>query len=285
MAGGWWIRVPASSANLGPGFDSFAAALSPSLSLVVRPAASFAVMTDVDGVPRDRSNLVVRAFEHLHPADGLSFEIGSEIPLTGGLGSSAAAIVAGLLAAARIGGRSDVDLLAAATSLEGHPDNVAAALLGGVVVCADGRADRIDPPAGIGAVLLVPEAAVRTAAARAALPHSVPLADAVFNTAHGALLLLGLATGDRDLVARGLVDRLHQPARAHLFPRSYALLGRARELGALGATISGAGPTVLFWCPADGVDDVAATLAYEADGWARVVPATFAAGGASATPI
>jgi homoserine kinase len=288
MAGGWRIRAPASSANLGPGFDCFAAALSLTLELVVRPADEFAVVTSVEGVPRDRSNLVVRAFEHLHPADGLSFEIDSAIPLTGGLGSSAAAIVAGLLAAARIGGGrvvDEADLLAAATALEGHPDNVAAALRGGIVVCADGRAERIDPPADIGAVLLVPDEAVRTAAARAALPQTVPLADAVFNTAHGALLLLGLATGDRDLVARGLVDRLHQPARAHLFPRSHELLGRAGELGALGATISGAGPTVLFWCAADRAADVRARLAAEASGWARVVPATFAADGASATPV
>ena len=252
----------------------------------MRPADAFAVVTDVPDVPRDRSNLVVRAFEHLHPADGLAFEIGSEIPLTGGLGSSAAAIVAGLVAATRIGGAgAEVDLLAAATELEGHPDNVAAALLGGVVVCADGRAHRIDPPADIRAVLLVPDAAVRTAAARAALPQTVPLADAVFNTAHGALLLLGLATGDAGLVARGLVDRLHQPARAHLFPRSHELLARAEELGALGATISGAGPSVLFWCAADRAVDVGRRLTDEAAGWAHVVPARFAAAGASADPL
>ncbi|HEU0317720.1 MAG TPA: homoserine kinase, partial [Solirubrobacteraceae bacterium] len=241
-AAGWRVRVPASSANLGPGFDAFAAALSLHLELTVRPAAAFAVVTDVDGVPRDRSNLVVRAFEHLHPAAGLEFDIRSEIPLTGGLGSSAAAIVAGLVAAERVAGGAGGDLFGPACELEGHPDNVAAALHGGIVVCADDRAERFDPPAGLAAVLVVPGEPVRTADARAALPDRVPIADAVFNTAHGALLMVGLVTGDARLIARGLADRLHQPRRAHLFPRSQALLDRAVELGALGATISGAGP-------------------------------------------
>ena len=142
----------------------------------------------------------------------------------------------------------DADLLALATELEGHPDNVAAALQGGFVVCADGRAHRFEPPTGLEAVLVVPHAAVRTKQARAALPAEVPMADAVFNAAHGALLMLGLARGDWDLVAAGLDDRLHQPRREHLYPRSMELVRRARDLGALGATISGAGPTVLVWC-------------------------------------
>ena len=282
---GWQVRVPASSANLGPGFDTFAAALSLELEVVVGPAAAggFSVETEVD-VPRDRSNLVVRAFERLHPADGLRFQIASEIPLTGGLGSSAAAIVAGLVAADRFAG-GGADLMTLAGELEGHPDNVAAALLGGFVVCADGRADRFAPPAGIDAVLVVPGEAVRTAAARAALPAEVPLADAVFNTAHGALLMVGLVTGDADLITRGLADRLHQPHRGHLFPRSHDLLGRAAELGALGATISGAGPAVLFWCRAERTAAVLDALGRATDGWARARRVGFAAGGAVATPV
>ncbi len=279
------MRVPASSANLGPGFDAFAAALCIHLELTVRPAAAFAVVTDVDGVPRDRSNLVVRAFERLHPADRLAFEIRSEIPLTGGLGSSAAAIVAGLLAAQRLAGGREGDLLGAACELEGHPDNVAAALYGGIVVCADDRAERFDPPAGLDGVLVVPDEPVRTAAARAALPASVPLGDAVFSTAHGALLMVGLVTGDFRLVARGLADRLHQPRRAHLFPRSQELLDRAVGLGALGATISGAGPSVLFWCRAEQTAELRSRLEAEAAGWARVVAAGFATDGARATAI
>jgi homoserine kinase len=272
------VRVPASSANLGPGFDVFAAALSPALELRVSDAPEFALASNLP-LPTDRTNLVVRAFERLLPADGRRFEISSQIPLSGGLGSSAAAIVAGLLAASTIGSL-DVDVLALAIELEGHPDNVAAALLGGVVVWADGEAHRIDPPSGLAAVLVVPGEGVLTARARAALPQAVPLADAVYNTAHGALLMLGLASGDFDLVARGLRDRLHQPYRASLYPRSADLAARASQLGALGATISGAGPSVLFWVEHDRADAVSAVLASESAGWADVLVAAFEPAGA-----
>jgi homoserine kinase len=240
------VRVPASSANLGPGFDALAAALQVHLELEVEETGSFGVETDID-VPRDRSNLVVRAFERLHPADDFTFRIRSPIPLVGGLGSSAAATVAGLMAADHLF-ELDADLLGPATELEGHPDNVAAALLGGFVVCADGEAARFDVPAGLEAVIVVPDVPpVRTTEARAALPAEVPMSDAVFNVAHASLLTLGLAKGEWDLVSRGLRDRLHQRRRAHLYPASLELAERAVELGALGATISGAGPTVLVW--------------------------------------
>jgi homoserine kinase len=240
------VRAPASSANLGPGYDVLAAALQLHLELEVEETGEFAVRTDLD-LPRDRSNLVVRGFERLHPADGFTFTIRSPIPPAGGLGSSAAAIVAGLMAADHVF-ELDADLLATAVELEGHPDNVAAALLGGFVVYADGRAARIEVPAGLEAVVVVPESeAVATEDARAALPAEVPLADAVANVGHAAQLVLGLAQGDWDLVARGLRDRLHQPRRAHLYPRSLELAERAAGLGALGGTISGAGPAVLVW--------------------------------------
>jgi len=239
------VRVPATSANLGPGFDVLAAALQLHLELEVEETGSFEVVTDLK-VARDRRNLCVRAFERLHPADDFTFTIRSEIPLAGGLGSSAAAIVAGLMAADHVF-ELDADLLAEATQEEGHPDNVAAALRGGFVVCADGGAVRFDPPAGLEAVVVVPAGRVRTREAREALAQQVPLADAVFNVGHASLLVLGLARGEWDLVARGLDDRLHQPARAHLYPRSLELAAGARDLGALGATISGAGPAVLVW--------------------------------------
>jgi homoserine kinase len=243
------VRVPASSANLGPGYDSLAAALSPSLELEVEETGEpLSVECDVEGVPCDRSNLCVKAFERLHSADGLRFSIRSSIPLNGGLGSSAAAIVAGLVAADHMF-ELDAPLFDLAAEIEGHPDNVAAALHGGFVVCAeDGPPVRFEPVPGLEAVIVIPPGRVPTAEARAALPESVPIADAVFNTAHAALLVLGLARGDLDLVARGLADRLHQPRRAHLYPRSMELIDRARELGAIGASVSGAGPTVLFWC-------------------------------------
>jgi homoserine kinase len=272
------VRVPASSANLGPGFDCMAAALALTLELEVVETGEFAVESELP-VGKGRENLCVRAFEHLHPADDFTFRIRSEIPLSGGLGSSAAAIVAGLMAADHLF-ELDADLLACATGLEGHPDNVAAALYGGFVICADGQATRFDPPTGLEALAVVPDEAVRTRAARAALPEQVPLGDAVFNVAHGALLTLGLARGDWDLLARGLHDRLHEPHRAHLFPRSIELASRARDLGALGASISGAGPTVLVWCFYEQTGAVARALADEVKGWARLLRASFEPQGA-----
>lgn len=272
------VRVPASSANLGPGFDCFAAALGLHLELEVSETGRFAVETDLD-VPLDRENLCVRAFESLHSADDFTFRIRSQIPLTGGLGSSASAIVAGLLAADHLF-ELDIDPLACATAIEGHPDNVAAALHGGFVICADGGATRFDPPTGLEAVAVVPEHAVRTSEAREALPAEVPIEQAVFNVAHGALLTLGLACGDWDLVARGLADRLHEQRRSHLFPRSYALAQKAHELGALGATISGAGPTVLVWCFYEQTGAVVEALCSEIEGWATLLRAPFEAQGA-----
>lgn len=241
------VRVPASSANLGPGYDVMAAALSLSLELEVAETGAFSVESDTPGVPLDRSNLCVRAFERLHPADGLSFSIRSEIPASAGLGSSAAAIVAGLVAADHLY-ELDAPLLEHAIELEGHPDNVAAALLGGFVICAEGDPLRLEPPAGLEGVVVTPPDPVPTAEARAALPAEVPIADAVHNIAHASLLAVGLATGDLGTVARGLTDRIHQDRRAHLYPRSIQLIEKAQEFGAFGATISGAGPSCLFWC-------------------------------------
>ena len=272
------VRVPASSANLGPGFDSMAAALALHLELEVAETGQFGVHSELP-VPTDRQNLCVRSFERLHPADGFSFQIRSQIPLSGGLGSSAAAIVAGLMAADHIF-ELDADLQSLATAIEGHPDNVAASLCGGFVICADGEATRFEPPTGLEALAVVPSEPVRTNEARAALPAEVPLEEAVFNVAHAALLTLGLAKGDWDLLARGLQDRLHQSRRAKLFPRSYELAMRARELGALGATISGAGPTVLVWCFYEQTGSVADTLRAEVDGWADLMRTPFEPQGA-----
>jgi homoserine kinase len=272
------VRVPASSANLGPGFDVLAAALSLQLEVEVQETGSFAVHTELD-VPRDRTNLVVRGFERLHPADSFEFTISSEIPLSGGLGSSAAAIVAGLLAADHVF-ELDADVLGLAAELEGHPDNVAAALEGGFVICDGTRVHRFEPPIGLEAVLVVPEQPVSTHAARAALPESVPLADAVYNISHAAMLMLVLARGDLELIAAGLQDRLHQPYRARLYPRSAELVERAPGLGALGATISGAGPSVLVWCQYEQTGPVVAALEREVDGWATVLRAPFESHGA-----
>jgi homoserine kinase len=272
------VRVPASSANLGPGFDVLAAALALHLEVEVVETGTFALHTDL-AIRRDRRNLVVRAFETLHPADGFEFTIRSQIPLSGGLGSSAAAIVAGLMAADHMF-ELDADVLGSACRLEGHPDNVGAALRGGFVICDGIEVTRFDPPPGLEGILVVPEIAVRTAEARGVLPETVPLGDAVANVAAAAQLTLGLASGDPELIARGLHDRLHQPYRAQLYPRSAELVARAPELGALGATISGAGPTVLVWTQVEHTGVVYEAVRRMTDGWATVMRAPFEPEGA-----
>ena len=272
------VRVPGSSGNLGPGFDALAAALSLHLELEVEETGEFTVFSEVEGIPLDRSNLCVQAFEALHSADGLTFQIRSQIPPAAGLGSSAAAIVAGLSAADHLY-ELDAPVYELAVELEGHPDNVAAAVYGGFVICAEDGAERFDPPPGLEGVLAIPPDPVPTADARAALPAEIPLADASHNIAHTALLVLGLARVDLSLVARGLSDRIHQPRRAAIYPRSMELLGRAPDLGAVGASISGAGPTVLFWCNWQQTGDVVEALHKEAPD-CEVLRVQFAPGGA-----
>lgn len=245
--------MPASSANLGPGFDVLGAALELELELEVTEAGAYSFDPGGLDVPTDRDNLLVRSFERLHPADDVAFDLTSEIPLARGLGSSAAAIVAGLLAADHLYelGNSREDLFALATEIEGHPDNVAAALLGGFVVAAPPGSSAmpavIAPPEGLEAILVIPGEEVSTEAARAAMPAELPLGDAVHNVSAAASLVLGIERSDLTLIERGLADRIHQDRRGHLFPRSIEVIDAARDLGAVGATISGAGPTVLVW--------------------------------------
>lgn len=272
------VRVPASSANLGPGYDVLAAALDIDLEMEVEETGEFSVGA-AEGLPTDRTNLCVAAFERLHSADGLRFEIRSEIPLARGLGSSAAAIVAGLVAADHMFelGLDRDEIYRHAVEIEGHPDNVGAALYGGFVLCpsADGDGERpapvrLEPPEGVEAVLVIPDETVPTAEARAALPDEVAVADAVANVAAATQLVLGLERSDLTLIARGLADRLHQPARRPLYERSMELLGRARELGALGATISGAGPSLMLWCFWQDTGKVVEAANEVAQGWAEV---------------
>ena len=271
------VRVPASSANLGPGYDVMAAAVALHLELEVEEAGGFSLDAGGLDVSTGRDNLVVRAFESLHSADGIAFRLRSEIPLARGLGSSAAAIVAGLFAADHLFelALSKEEMLARATELEGHPDNVAAAIYGGFVVCGRGEegepsAARFDPPGGLEGIAVIPAEEVSTERAREAIPAEVPLVDAVANVSAASQLVLGLATADLDLVARGLEDRIHQPRRRDLYPRSMGLVDSARELGALGATISGAGPTVLVWTTWQDAGKVAEALESHCEGWAEV---------------
>ncbi len=243
----------------------------------------FQVVTDLK-IARDRRNLCVRGFAMLADPAHFEFRIRSDVPLSGGLGTSAAAYLAGLLAADSMF-ELDADILALGTQLEGHPDNVAAALHGGFVACVDSEVSRIGVPQGLEAVLVVPDDAVRTREARRALPQHVPMKDAVFNVGRTAQLVLGLARGDLSLVAHGLDDRLHQPHRAHLYPRSSQLVADAKRLGALGATISGAGPTVLVWTSYDTTGSVVQALRERADGWAHVMRVPFEEHGADVREI
>jgi homoserine kinase len=270
------VRVPASSANLGPGYDVLAAAVSLFLELEVEEAGEFSFDSGGLDVSTGRDNLTVRAFESLHPADGIALRLKSEIPLARGLGSSAAAIVAGLYAADHLFelGLAKQDFLARATELEGHPDNVAAAIHGGFVICGVGKdgptAARFDAPNGLEGIAVIPAGEVSTERAREAIPDEVPLADAVANVSAASRLVLGLQTADLDLVATGLADRIHQDRRRDLYPRSMELVDVARELGALGATISGAGPTVLIWTTWQDAGKVAEGLEDRCAGWAEV---------------
>ena len=247
-----------------------AAAVAMHLELEVEETGEFALDPGALEVSTGRDNLVGRAFESLHPADGIAFRLRSEIPLARGLGSSSAAIVAGLVAADHHVelALTREELLARAT------DNVAAAIYGGFVVCdaAGGPAfaARFDPPEGLEGIVVIPAEEVPTRQAREAIPAELPLADAVANVSAAALLVLGLRSADLDLVGRGLHDRIHQPRRRELYPRSMEIVDAAAEVGALGATISGAGPTVLVWTTWEEAGSVAAALKERAAGWAEV---------------
>jgi len=280
------VRVPASSANLGPGYDVMAAAVSLHLELEVEEAGEFSFDPGGADLPTGRENLLVRAFESLRPADGIAFALRSEIPLARGLGSSAAAIVAGLFAADHLFelGLSREEMLVRASELEGHPDNVAASIYGGFVVCGTEAgqpvAARFDPPKELEAVVAIPAEEVSTKLAREAIPEQIPRADAVANLAAASSLILGLQTADLDLVRRGLRDSIHQPRRRDLYPRSMELVDSAADLGALGATISGAGPAVLVWTTWQDSGKVAEELERRCDGWAEVQRLPFSPHGA-----
>ena len=259
------VEVPATSANLGAGYDTLALALEIvdhiEVEAIARPDLGIDLSVDGEGageLPADRSNGFVIALERGvaeargTAPEGMSWRIAmtNRIPLSRGLGSSAAAVVAGLLAGAALGG---LELTAAralvlATELEGHPDNAAAALLGGFTIAAHGEspvAIRFDAPRDLRAVLFIPDLRLSTRAMRAALPESVPLADAVANLQRVALGVAGLATGQPDFLRQLTIDRLHEPYRAAVYPQLPQLVAAARAAGALGACLSGAGSTVI----------------------------------------
>jgi homoserine kinase len=232
------VRAPATTANLGPGFDCAAVALDLWNELAV---------SEGDG-EADREHLGVRAFGRLGSVEGRRFSFEDRIPQERGLGSSAAVIALGLVAAAAIEGLEPTaeELLAEGLGLEGHPDNLAAALEGGACLTWDGRITRLADDTPAVPIVLVPQATVSTTAARNALPTDIPHADAVFTAGRAALLGAALASESADLFANALADRLHEPYRSAEAPLLEAVRGDLPS-GALGATISGSGPSVVVW--------------------------------------
>ena len=268
------VRVPATTANLGPAFDTAALALGLYDDVVVR-VADTGLLVDIagegaDNVPRTERHLVVRAaraaFARLGGQPrGLEVVCANRIPHGRGLGSSAAAICAGILAARAVtlGGESlldDAASFALAAELEGHPDNVAACLRGGLTLAWRGpsgpRVLRLTPAADLVPVVFVPEKQLSTARARAMLPETVPHGDAATTVGRAALLVAAL-TGHPELLLDATEDRLHQPYRAPAMPATAKLVERLRADG-LPAVVSGGGPSILVLTSRQGADDVTA---------------------------
>lgn len=260
------VSAPATSANLGPGFDCLALALDLGNAVVIsrRPGPLEVTVTGEGAgeVPEDATNLVCRALATgLGSLDGLAIECKNRIPLGRGLGSSAAAVCSGLIAANALGGLrwTPDDLLARATEIEGHSDNAAACLNGGLVAVVPGpSAQQVPLPEGLGFLAIVPEARTSTDEARGALPPAVPLADAAATLSHAVGLTLALCEGRLDDLPPLLEDRLHEPYRGPLVPGIDAIRGLVDGDGCLGATISGSGPSMLLWVREERADDVAA---------------------------
>jgi homoserine kinase len=265
------VRAPATTANLGPGFDCAAIALDLWNELEVRAG---------DSEP-DLDHLGVRAFARIAPVAGRSFSWTSRIPRARGLGSSAAVIALGLVAASLLehGSADPAALFAAGLELEGHGDNLAAALAGGVCLSWGQRLVRVaDRPPAV-PIAVIPEASVSTADSRAALPATVAHADAAFSAGRATLLGAALALGSQQLFAEALEDRLHEPFRHESAP----LLAAIRErlpAGALGATLSGSGPTVIVWAGKQEAASCADELAgrFPAEQVLRLRPAVSGAG-------
>ncbi|RMG93903.1 MAG: homoserine kinase [Chloroflexi bacterium] len=260
------VTVPATTANLGPGFDCLGLALGLYNQITVItsdvPAARLEVLVTGEGqgqIPTDEANLVIRAMETLFARVGKrpflqQLRQTNHIPVSSGLGSSAAATLAGLLAANALLANplSQADILQLATQMEGHPDNVAPALYGGLTLALTTKqgvqVTRL-PISPMQVVVVLPDFSLSTAAARAALPTHVPLADAVFNVGRMGLLVHALQAGDYDALAEAMQDRLHQPYRLPLIPGTTEAFQAARRAGAAGVALSGAGPSLVAFAP------------------------------------
>lgn len=269
------VSVPASSANLGPGFDTLGVALELRNIITMEETGFLDVVIDVEGggemLERPENNMVylaaVNVFERLgYRPHGLHISERVQIPVARGMGSSAASIVGGLVAAnalvEKMTGRTGLDreeLLRMAVTIEGHPDNVTPAMVGGFTVCCMDEVRgplhvRFDPPKGLQAVIVMPEVPIigkKTEKSRGVLPTEVSLKDAVYNLNRAALLVAALAQGRVDLLAVATQDRLHQPYRASLVPGLRSVFQAALDAGAKGVALSGAGPSVIAFVDRD----------------------------------
>ncbi|MCO5222012.1 MAG: homoserine kinase [Thermomicrobiales bacterium] len=268
------VKAPASSANLGPGFDALGLALDlwNELEIDTNGIPGTVTVEGADGtLLADKQNYSLNAMQELSAAygkrlPGFSMTIRANVPVARGLGSSAAALACGLVAANALAGLGlrDVELFLQAWQMEGHGDNVGAAFFGGAVLAVTGMSHAIllsnGDELGLMAVTFIPEATSATWAARAALPSNVPLPDAAFNVGVASGLTWGLATGNREAIAAGMRDRLHEPYRARLFPHLTPMTDAARQAGAVGASLSGAGPTILTLVEPENVDAVCQAL-------------------------
>lgn len=278
------VRTPASSANLGPGFDALGLALDLWNEAVIDtegPAGEITLEGSETALLDGRENLTLTAMQRLADEVGLtlpgfSLMVRTDVPVARGLGSSAAALVAGLVAANRLLGTplTVAELFSIAWQMEGHGDNVGASLYGGAVLAVPEVADPVQLLSHGGpdlcVIVFIPDATGLTRAARAALPPSIPHADAAFNIATSAGLVLGLHTGDTRLISAGMHDRLHEPYRARLFPHLDAMTAAARNAGALGACLSGAGPSILALCTPATCEAVSEAYMRVAEGMAEV---------------
>ena len=265
------VQVPATTANLGPGFDCLGMALG--FYSTVELAVAEHTTVDIEGfgadtLARDGRHLVLRSAGRVAQRAGIrvpgwSLKQHNAIHLARGMGSSSAAIVAGLVAANEVlqAGLSSGDLLGLAVEIEGHPDNVAPALLGGLTVCCTDEQGlgvaRFDPPAGLRAVLAIPDYEVSTEEARKVMPREVSHSDGVFNTCHSTAVLAALISGDFDLLGQAMKDRLHEPYRSPLVRGMAECVSAAKAAGARAAALSGSGPTIIAFVTedAEGVAD------------------------------
>lgn len=261
MANAVKIRVPGTTANCGPGFDAMGIACTIYNELELTLSNEGGITLEVIGegagaIPADNSNIVVKAIKMVlaktgHNYQGIKLKLTNNIPLARGLGSSAAAIVGGLIAANELTGNTltKENILDMATAIEGHPDNVAPAIFGGITISilASGNTQylRFLPPNDFSMVVVIPSFNLSTRAARKVLPDSVPFSDAVFNVGRTALLVGALCCGELKLLSSALEDRLHQSYREKLIPGMAQVLSSARQAGALGAALSGAGPCLI----------------------------------------